>query len=383
MVRLSSSVLNSPDYPFKRINDIRNRMIKEGKSIIDLGVGDTFLSAPQIAVDAMKKAVNDAANHHYNSYSGLPFFRNSVSQWMDRRFGVKLDPESEITAVIGTKEALFRIPSAFIDSGDIALIPDPVYPALISGLEFSGGVPYILPLKFENGFMPYLDEIRQDVRHRAKFIYINYPNNPATAEMTPQFAKKLLSFAEKYDWAIVSDMAYSEIYEKTPNLSLLQFDGAMDRVIEFHSLSKTFSMTGFRIGFAAGNRDIISALIKIKSIRGSSPFQPVQAAAAAALEHGEEYLVKMREVYSSKRNMMKSLFLKKGLEFFDSSSTFYIWAKVPGDMSSLDFSGLMLEKYGTVVTPGSILGKWGEGWFRVCFARSDRELEDFGERFGK
>jgi len=383
VVKLSSSVLTSPEYPFKRVNDIKNRMIKEGVNVIDLGVGDTFLSAPQIAVEALKHAVDDASNHHYNSYSGLPFFRNSVSQWMKKRFGVKLDPDCEITAVIGTKEALFRIPSAFIDPGDIALIPEPVYPALISGVEFSGGKIYTLPLKEENRFLPDLDAIPQEIRKKAKFIYINYPNNPTTAEMTPDFAKKLLEFAERYDWGIVSDMAYSEIYEKTPNHSLLEFDGAMERVIEFHSLSKTFSMTGFRIGFAAGNRDIISALIKIKAIRGSSPFQPVQAAAVAALEHGEEYLTKMRAIYSSNRKMMKSLFLKKGLEFFDSSSTFYIWAKVPGNMSSLDFSGLMLEKYGTVVTPGSILGKWGEGWFRVCFARAERDLEEFGNRFGK
>lgn len=383
MVRLSSGVLTSPEYPFKKINDIKIRMIKKGVRVIDLGVGDTFLSAPEVAVEAMKKAVDDTANHHYNSYNGLPFFRETVSEWMLKRFGIKIDPENEITAVIGTKEALFRIPSAFIDSGDIALIPEPVYPALVSGLQFSGGSPYTLPLKVENRFLPDLDNIPEKIRQKAKFIYINYPNNPSTAEMTSEFAKKLLKFAEKYDWGIVSDMAYSEIYEKTPNISLLEFEGAMDRVVEFHSLSKTYSMTGFRIGFAAGNKDIISALVKIKSIRGSSPFQPVQAAAAAALKYGEDYLSKMRELYSFNRKMMKSLFSNKGLEFFHSSSTFYIWACVPEGMTSLSFSEHMLEKYGTIVTPGALLGQWGEGWFRACFARPAEELEEFVNRFGR
>ncbi|HPA56154.1 MAG TPA: aminotransferase class I/II-fold pyridoxal phosphate-dependent enzyme [bacterium] len=381
MVRFSESITKAGTYPFKKVTDLKNGLIKKGVKVIDLGMGDTTLPAPEIAIEAVKKAVADPANHHYNFYNGYPFFREAASSWMERKHGVKLDPEKEITAVIGTKEALFRMPSAFIDPGDIAIIPDPSYPALESGTLSAGGGVHFVPLRHQNGFMIDFCEIPENIKQKAKFIYINYPNNPTSAVMTDAFAKELLEQAHKYDWAILSDMAYSEVYENRRNVSLLEFEGAKERVIEFHSLSKTFSMTGFRIGFACGNGEMISSLVKIKSIRGSSPFQPVQAAGAAVMENGDEYLLTMRDFYKKNRMLLKSIFAKKGLEIFNSESTFYVWAKVPGSMTSLEYSTLLVEKYGSVVTPGSILGASGEGWFRACFACRTEDLLEFERRF--
>lgn len=380
MVKFSKSIVESAPYPFKKVNDIKAEYIKKGIKVIDLGVGDTSLSAPSIAVEALKKAVEDPINHHYNYYNGHPFFRQAASVWMKRRHNVVIDPEKEITAVIGTKEGLFRISSAFIDKGDIAIVPAPAYPAIQSGIENAGGVAFFIPQRYENGFLPDLSEIPENIKNKAKYIYINYPNNPTTATMNEAFAKELISQAHKYDWAVISDMAYSEVYENTRNLSLLELEGAKERVVEFHSLSKTFSMTGFRIGFAAGNKDIISALVKIKSIRGSSPFLPVQAAGAAAMLNCDDYLTQMRHFYRNNRDLLKSIFNKNGLEYFNSESTFYLWAKVPGGMSSLEFSAMMIEKYGTVITPGSLLGNEGEDWFRACFACKTEDLIEFGNR---
>jgi len=374
-------IIKSACYPFKKVNDIKAEYIEKGIKVIDLGVGDTSLSAPEKAVEALKKAVDDSKNHHYNFYNGYPFFREAASIWMKRRHGVGLDPEKEITALIGTKEGLFRISSAFIDPDDIAIVPTPAYPAIQSGIETCGGKVFFLPLRRDNNFIPDLSEIPENIKNKAKYIYINYPNNPTTATMDIEFAKGLLKQAEKYDWAVISDMAYSEVYENTRNLSLLELDGAKERVVEFHSLSKTFSMTGFRIGFAAGNKDIISALVKIKSIRGSSPFQPVQAAGVAAMLNCDDYLVNMRRFYKNNRNLLKSIFIKNGIEYFNSESTFYLWAKVPDRLLSMEFAAMMIEKYGTVITPGSLLGTYGEGWFRACFACETEDLIEFGNRF--
>ena len=381
MVRLSESVTGAQHYPFKKIADMKKELFEKGGEVIDLGIGDTVLEAPAIAVEALKKAVEDPSFHHYNFYNGYPFYRQSVAGWMKRQHGVDLDPDSEITALIGSKEALFRVSAVFIDPGDYAIVPAPSYPAIVSGVRDCGGKVFDLPLRAENDFLPDFDEVPEKIRKKTKFVYINYPNNPTSAVSNKDFVKNLFKLAEKYDWAIVSDMAYSEIYEKSRNLSLLEFDGGMERVIEFHSLSKTFSMTGFRIGFAAGNREIVRSLVKIKSIRGSSPFGPVQAAGAAILDDADNYLEKMRHFYSVNRSKLKSIFDKKGIEYFDSRSTFYVWAKVPRDLTSMEFCLNMMEEYGTVVTPGSILGETGEGWFRACFACSMEDLLEFENRF--
>jgi LL-diaminopimelate aminotransferase len=381
LVRLAENIIKAKTYPFKVVTDLKNELLNQGVKVIDLGMGDTTLPAPEIAVEAVKKAVENPANHHYNFYNGYPFFRESAARWMKKQHSVILDPAKEITAVIGTKEALFRMPSAFLDPGDIAIIPDPAYPALESGTVSAGGTVHFVPLRVENRFLVNFDEIPENIKQKAKFIYVNYPNNPTTAVMTAPFAEELLEQAQKYDWAIISDMAYSEVYEDERSLSLLEFDGSKERVIEFHSLSKTFSMTGFRIGFACGNSEIVSALVKIKSIRGSSPFQPVQAAGSAVMDRGEDYLDSMRDFYKKNRLLLKSILSKKGVEFFDSPSTFYVWGKVPKGFSSLEYSAHLVKNYGTVVTPGSILGQSGEGWFRACFACSTEDLLEFERRF--
>ena len=381
MVRLSQNITNAAHYPFRKIADMKKTLLEKGEKVIDLGVGDTVLDAPEVAVEALKKAVEDPSFHHYNFYNGYPFYRESVARWMKRQHGVDLDPETEITALIGSKEALFRVSAVFIDPGDYAIVPSPSYPAIAPGVRDCGGNVFDLPLRIENSFLPDFSEVPENIKQKTKFVYVNYPNNPTSAVLNGDFARDLFELAQKYDWAIVSDMAYSEVYEKTRNISLLEIDGAMERVIEFHSLSKTFSMTGFRLGFAAGNADIIRSLVKIKSIRGSSPFGPVQAAGAAILDNADVYLEKMRAFYTLNRSKLKSIFDKKGIEYFNSESTFYVWAKVPPGFTSMEFSLHMMEKYSTVVTPGSILGAAGEGWFRACFACDMKDLSEFENRF--
>lgn len=381
MVRFSKSMTSAQHYPFKKLADMKKQLLKKGGKVIDLGVGDTILHAPAIAVDALKKSVENPDFHHYNLYNGYPFYRRSVAQWMKRQHGVELDPETDVTALIGSKEALFRVAAVFIDPGNVAIVPSPAYPAIAPGVRNCGGEVFDLPLRAQNCFLPDFSEVPDKIKERTKFVYINYPNNPTSAVLTEDFCKDLFKLAQMYDWAIVSDMAYSEVYEKNRNLSLLEFDGGMERVIEFHSLSKTFSMTGFRIGFAAGNSEIISSLVKIKSIRGSSPFGPVQAAGAAILDDAQSYLSMMRSFYLANRLKLKSVFDKKGIEYFNSQSTFYLWAKVPDGFSSMEFCLKMMEEYGTVVTPGSILGEAGEGWFRACFACNMEDLLEFENRF--
>lgn len=381
MVRLSKNIVNAGSYPFKKITDMKRDLVEKGVNVIDLGVGDTTLEAPKVAVEALKRAVDDPKFHHYNFYNGYPFYREAVSGWMKRQHGVELDPQTEITALIGSKEALFRVSAVFIDPGDYAIVPSPAYPAIAPGVRECGGNVFDLPLRLENDFLPDFSEVPEEIKKKTKFVYMNFPNNPTSATMSPDYAKDLIKIAQKYDWAVVSDMAYSEVYGKNRNISLLEIDGAMERVIEFHSLSKTFSMTGFRIGYAAGSGEIIRSLVKIKSIRGSSPFGPVQAAGAAILDNADNYLEKMRAFYAVNRSKLKNILDKKGIEYFNSESTFYVWAKVPEGFTSMGFSEHMIEKYGTVVTPGSILGASGEGWFRACFACKTKDLLEFENRF--
>jgi LL-diaminopimelate aminotransferase len=270
----SERLRNLPPYLFAEIDKAKRKAKEQGRDIIDLGIGDPDLATPAHIIDALHKAAMDSSNHHYALDAGMPQLRQAVSSWYGRRFKVGLDPESEILPLIGSKEGIAHFPLAFIDPGDYVLVPDPCYPPYKNGTTFAGGIPYIMPLTEENGFLPDLSAVDRSVLQKAKVMFVNYPNNPTGAIADADFYKKIIGFAHKYGLIVCSDAAYSEVcFDGYKPMSILELDGARDVAIEFHSLSKTYNMTGWRIGWACGNKKAVAGLAKVKSNVDSGIFQ--------------------------------------------------------------------------------------------------------------
>jgi len=356
-----------PPYLFAEIDRLRNEMIRRGVDVIDLGVGDPDLPTPPHIVERLKEAAEDPENHRYPSYNGLFLFRRAVSDWYKRRFGVDLDPEREVIALIGSKEGIAHLPLAFVDPGDVVLVPNPAYPVYHIGSIFAGGRPYYMPLLEENGFLPDLENIPEDIARRAKLIFVNYPNNPTAAVADLDFFERLKRFAKKYNIIVCHDAAYTELsYDGYRPPSFLEVKGSKEIAIEFHSLSKTYNMTGWRIGFAVGNADVIKALKEVKSNIDSGVFQAVQWAAIAALEGSEDAVEKNRRIFQERRDILIDGLRKIGLRVQRAKATFYLWARVPSGYSSASFSRFLLERAGIVTTPGSGFGDAGEGYIRIA-----------------
>ena len=356
-----------PPYLFAEIDRLKNEMIRRGVDVIDLGVGDPDLPTPPHIVERLKEAAEDPENHRYPSYNGLFSFRRAVSDWYKRRFGVDLDPEREVIALIGSKEGIAHLPLAFVDPGDVVLVPNPAYPVYHIGTIFAGGRPYYMPLLEENGFLPNLEKIPEDIARRAKLIFVNYPNNPTAAVADLDFFERLKRFAKKYNIIVCHDAAYTELsYDGYRPPSFLEVKGSKEIAIEFHSLSKTYNMTGWRIGFAVGNADVIKALKEVKSNIDSGVFQAVQWAAIAALEGSEDAVEKNRGVFQERRDILIDGLRKIGLRVQRAKATFYLWARVPSGYSSASFSRFLLERAGIVTTPGSGFGDAGEGYIRIA-----------------
>ncbi len=356
-----------PPYLFAEIDRLKNEMIRRGVDVIDLGVGDPDLPTPPYIVERLKEAAEDPENHRYPSYNGLFSFRRAVSDWYKRRFGVDLDPEREVIALIGSKEGIAHLPLAFVDPGDVVLVPNPAYPVYHIGTIFAGGRPYYMPLLEENGFLPDLEKIPEDIARRAKLIFVNYPNNPTAAVADLDFFERLKRFAKKYNIIVCHDAAYTELsYDGYRPPSFLEVKGSKEIAIEFHSLSKTYNMTGWRIGFAVGNADVIKALKEVKSNIDSGVFQAVQWAAIAALEGSEDAVEKNRRIFQERRDILIDGLRKIGLRVQRAKATFYLWARVPSGYSSASFSQFLLERAGIVTTPGSGFGDAGEGYIRIA-----------------
>ena len=355
-----------PPYLFAQIDQKKREKLQQGVDLIDLGVGDPDIPTPQPIVEAMKRAVEKPEHHRYPSYEGMFSFRKTVADWYKRRFGVDLDPHTEIVTLIGSKEGIAHFPLAFVNPGDVVLCPDPAYPVYKIGTIFAGGEPYILPLKEENGFLPDFKSVPKDILKRAKIIWVNYPNNPTSAVAEESFYKELIDWARENNIIVASDLAYSEIYfgNKRP-MSILQIEGAKEVAIEFHSLSKTFNMTGWRLGMAVGNKDLIAGLGKVKTNVDSGQFQAIQEAGITALSLPEEEVQKIRDVYKERRSAMIKALEDVGLEVYKSDATFYLWVKVPKGYTSAEFVSLLLDKCGIVCTPGNGFGQYGEGYFRI------------------
>ncbi|NPB07188.1 MAG: LL-diaminopimelate aminotransferase [Aquificae bacterium] len=366
-----------PPYLFAELDRKKQEKLAQGVDVIDLGVGDPDLPTPEPIVEEAKRALERPENHRYPSYEGKLSFRKAVADWYERRFGVKLDPEREVIALIGSKEGIFHFPLAFVNPGDVVLCPDPAYPVYKIGTLFAGGEPYFLPLKEENGFLPDLEAVPPEVLKRAKIIWVNYPNNPTSAPPTLEFYEKLVNWAKEHGIIVAADNAYSEIYtgsERPP--SILQVPGAKDVAIEFHSLSKTYNMTGWRLGWAVGNAELVKALGKVKTNVDSGQFGAVQDAGVKALSLPEEVVDRIRAVYRERKKIMLEALEKIGLKVYRSDYTFYLWVKVPEGYSSAEFVGRLIDEAGVVCTPGSGFGEHGEGYFRISLTvPTDRLLE--------
>lgn len=370
-----------PPYLFVAI-DMKVRELKaKGVDVIDLGIGDPDMPTFNHVVDVMKASCAKASNHNYPSSNGTPQLREAIAGWYSRRFGVELDPASEITSLIGSKEGIGHITLAFVNMGDYVLVPSPGYPVYSSSTLFAGGESYCMPLIKKNGFLPDLSAIPAQVAEKAKLMFLNYPNNPTTATATVEFFEEVISFAERHNIIICHDAAYSEMYfsESRP-LSFMQIDGAKEVGVEFHSLSKTYNMTGWRLGFAVGNREVLAGLGKIKSNLDSGVFKAIQEAGIAALETDDALLESSRKIYRGRRDVLVKGLREIGLEPVNPDATFYVWIPVPNGQTSAGFAQLMLEECGIVATPGNGFGEDGEGYIRMALTVNEDRLCEAIER---
>ncbi|MBN2223747.1 MAG: LL-diaminopimelate aminotransferase [Deltaproteobacteria bacterium] len=374
-------ILELPPYLFERIDRIKNEMAAGGADIIDLGVGDPDIPTPAPIVQELAREAARPENHRYPFTAGLSVFRNAVAGWYSRRFGVTLEPGGEITSVIGSKEGISHVPLAFVNPGDVVLVPEPGYPVYGITSAFVGADVRFMPLTAENNFLPDLGAIPKTVADRAALMFLNYPNNPTAATAGPGYFKEVVAFADKHNIVVCHDAAYTELYfdGKKP-VSFLETDGARDVGMEIHSLSKTFNMTGWRIGFAVGKKEIVGGLAKVKSNMDSGIFQPIQLAAAYALDHAEELTPPIRAVYERRRGVLAEALSAAGLEYRMPEASFYFWVKTPKGQTSESFSAMLVQKAHIVATPGSGFGPSGEGYVRFTLCAPEERLTEAGER---
>jgi LL-diaminopimelate aminotransferase len=370
-----------PPYLFAEIDKRKEEMRKKGIDLIDLGIGDPDLPTPKPIIERLKKAAENPKNHRYPSYEGMIEFRTAVAQWYKRRFGIQLDPETEVLSLIGSKEGIAHIPLAFVDPGDIVLVPSPGYPVYRVSTLFAGGTPYFLPLRKENGFLLNVSQIPESVAKKAKLLFINYPNNPTSAVAERSFFEEVVAFARRYQVIVSHDAAYSEVaFDGYHPLSFLQVEGAREVGVEFHSLSKTFNMTGWRIGFAVGHPEILAGLGRVKTNIDSGLFQAIQEAGTEALNHFDTPLPEIINIYERRRDVMVKGLRELGLEVDRPKATFYLWIQVPKGYTSAQFATLLLEQAGIVATPGNGFGEDGEGFIRMALTVDEKRLNEAIER---
>ncbi len=369
-MKVSERLEKIPPYLFAEIDRKIAEARAKGIDIISLGIGDPDTPTLQPVVDEMHKAIDNPKNHDYPPYNGTEKFRKAACNWMKKRFGVELDPDKEMLANIGSKEAIAHIFFAFVDKGDYTLVPDPGYPVYHNATIFAGGTPYEMPLLEENGFLPDFDKIPEDVAKKSKLMFLNYPNNPTSAVADLDFWKKAVDFCKKYDILLCSDMAYSEMtFDGYKAPSVLQVEGGKDVAIEFYSHSKSYNMTGWRVGFVCGNADAVKALGTIKNNIDSGTFKAIQDAASVAFDIDTKYIEDLNKMYQARRDAAEEGFKELGWELKPSKATFYLWLPVPKGMTSEQFVTKMLEEAHVVVPSGRGYGKYGEGYFRVALTK--------------
>ena len=366
-----------PPYLFAEMDRIKKELREKGVDIIDLSIGDPDLPTPKLIVDRLAEEAQNPEHHRYPAYAGSDRFRRAVALWYEDRFGVSLDSNTEILALIGSKEGIAHFPLAFINPGDLALVPDPAYPVYSTATSFAGGKSVKLPLTKSNHFRPVLSEIPADAAKKAKLLFLNYPNNPTSVVADLSFFEEAVGFARKNDLFICHDAAYTEVmfggFEPT---SFLQAKGSKEVGIEFHSMSKTFNMTGWRVGFAVGNKVAIAGLAKVKTNVDSSLFGAIQEAAITGLEHWKTLRDANNRVYERRKDMVVAGLKKIGIEHLHPRATFYIWCELPTQEPSADFCGRTLRETGVCLTPGVGFGQGGEGYFRISLTASEVRLQE-------
>jgi LL-diaminopimelate aminotransferase len=369
-----------PPYLFKEIDRQKAEVQARGVNIIDLGVGDPDLPTPGHIIEAMKVAAEDAANHQYPSYSGMNDFKYAVADWYKERFGVEVEPEKEVVSLIGSKEGIAHLPLAFINPGDVSLVPTPAYPVYHTATLFAGGESYFMPLLEENDFLPDFEAVPDEMIGKARLMFINYPNNPTAAVADLDFFNRVIAFAKKNGILVCHDAAYTEMgFDGYKPPSFMEADGAKDVGIEFHSLSKTYNMTGWRIGFAVGNEEAIAGLGTIKSNIDSGVFQAIQIAGIKAIRADQSCVRENMEIYTRRRDLVVEGLRKAGFVVEEPKATFYMWVRVPEGFTSTQLASRLLEE-GVVVTPGNGFGDPGEGYFRIALTQKRDRLAEAIER---
>ena len=377
MPKPASRVEKIPPYLFARIDKKKSEARSRGLDLVDFGIGDPDIPTPAHIVKAMQKAVANPVNHRYPSYEGMPAFRQAAADWFFGRFGVRLDPDTEVVVLIGSKEGIAHLPWAYLDEGDVALIPSPGYPVYKITTLMAGGTPYIMPLKEENEFEPVFESIPEEVKKKAKICFLNYPNNPTGAHGSDGLYEKAIDLARTHDILICHDAAYSEItYDGYKAKSILQFDREKRYSVEFLSLSKTYCMTGWRIGFAVGNKEAIQNLGTLKTNIDSGVFQAIQEAGIAALTGSQACVAALNERFAARRDLVVDGLNNSGIRVRKPLGALYIWAQVPGGYTSAEFAETLIERIGVVVTPGSGFGDEGEGYFRMSITLGEERIRE-------
>ena len=383
-MKLANRIEQLPPYLFVEISKKINEKRAQGIDVITFAIGDPDLPTPDRILDVLHAASDEPANHRYPESEGLPELRQAVADWYGSRFGVTLDRDTEVLPLIGAKEGIGHMALCLIDPGDIALVPDPAYPVYSIGTMFAGGETHWLPLEEENGWLPDLGAIPEDVARKAKVIWVNYPNNPTGAVADIGFYNELVAFAKKYDIAVCHDAPYSEIaYDGYRPVSLLEAKDAMDVGIEFHSLSKSYNMTGWRVGMAVGNAGLINALMRVKSNLDSGIPQAVQLMAIEALRGSQDCVTENVAVYQRRRDKLVAALTKIGMSVVPPQASLYVWARIPEGYTSADYAAKLIEEAAVVVTPGSGYGKYGEGYVRLSLTLPDDQVEEGARRIAE
>jgi len=385
-VQVADRLQKIPPYLFVTLRNKINKARAQGVDVINLGVGDPVDPTPQSVIDELCRQAQIPVNHQYpiDEEKGMLAFRQEVARWYAKRYGVELNPEGEVLGLIGSKEGCHHFILGVVNPGDVVLMTDPGYPAYRASIYMANAEPYALPILAENDYLPDFDRIPQEIVKRSRAMFLNYPNNPTGACATRAFFRKAVEFAKAHDIAICHDNPYSEIlFDGQERLSFLSVPGAKDVGIELNSLSKPYNMTGWRIGMAMGNKDILAALCKVKENTDSGIFNAIQYAGIVALREEDRNIEKMLKIYDRRRRLVLETFQKIGLGFKPAKGTFYLWIPVPKGMSSLDFTTALFDKASVVVAAGTAYGKHGEGYIRISLTVPDHRLEEAMERIRK
>ena len=384
LISIADRFKTFPAYPLADVPQIKRELVARGVDVIDLGAGDADLAPPPAAVHALQESVQNPAFSRYGFQLGLPAYREAVSAWMLKRFDVALDPFKEIIPLVGSKEGLAHLAFCYVDPGDVTIVPDPGYQPYIGGTLLAGGHAYTVPLRPENNFMIPLEDLPEDVVQKARILYLNYPNNPTSAVAPNEYLEQCVLFCQEHGILLVYDNAYSEIaFDGYRPPSIFEIDGARDVAVEFHSFSKTYNMTGWRIGWAAGNANVIGALARVKAFVDTGQFLAVQAAAKSALESYDVWVPGNVETFKQRRDAMVASMRRAGFDVEIPRATMYLWIPVPGGRPSEAFARQALLEEGVVVMPGAALGAGGEGFFRIALTQPPARLEEAAQRLAK